>query len=252
MDLAREVRRFKRWTTVFGAKHLCPFCYRPMSRFMPAGLDIPVLYEKQVVGGGLRDNAQCLVCGSMDRERLVYLYLKHHTNIFKTSNKVLHVAPEPLLMRRFRKCTNLFYLTGDLKSPRADVKLDLTALPFADGTFDFVIDNHVLEHIPDDHMAMMEIYRVLKKETGIAILQVPISLNLDCTFEDHTIVTDEDRLRVFGQKDHIRIYGKDYTERLANAGFKIKVFDWKTDNNLFSVNNRYGLIENETLFVAYK
>lgn len=252
MDLAREYRRFKRWTTVWGIKHTCPFCHRPLSRFIPAGLDIPVLYEKQVIGGGLRENARCYVCGSMDRERLVFLYLKHHTNMFKQTNRVLHIAPEPVLMNGFRKCNNLFYLTADLKSPRADIKLDLTALPFSDNTFDFVIVNHVLEHIPDDHLAMTEILRVLKKDTGTAILQVPISLNLEHTFEDASVTSEQDRLEVFGQEDHVRIYGQDYSQKLENAGFRVNVIDWNMDEKSFSKTNRYGLIKEEKLFIGFK
>ncbi|MCF2948122.1 methyltransferase domain-containing protein [Paraglaciecola aquimarina] len=252
MDLAREFRRFKRWTKVWGIKHTCPFCHRPLSRFIPAGLDVPVLYDKQVVGGGLRESARCYICGSMDRERLVFLYLKHHSNMFKQHNKVLHIAPEPVLMNCFRQCKNLFYLTADLKSPRADVKLDLTALPFQDDTFDFVIVNHVFEHIPDDNLAMTEVLRVLKKHTGKAILQVPISLNLERTFEDSKVTTDEGRLEVFGQEDHVRIYGQDYKQKLESAGFSVDVFDWNIDDKHFSNNNKYGLIKEEKLFVGSK
>ncbi len=133
---------------------------------------------------------------------------------------MLHIAPEQCFYKRFRKMGNLDYTTADLESPLADIKLDVQQMPFENNTFDTVICNHVLEHVPDDRKAMREILRVLKPG-GFGIMQVPMDMSLEKTYEDPGIVLPQDRGKHFRQKDHYRLYGHDYLERLKECGFII-------------------------------
>jgi SAM-dependent methyltransferase len=132
---------------------------------------------------------------------------------------MLHIAPERCFEAKFKDLLHDGYLSADLSSPRAMKKLDITDIPYPDETFDVIYCSHVLEHVPDDRKAMREFCRVLK-DTGWAILLVPITS--EKTFEDSSIVTPAERLRVFGQKDHVRRYGPDYVDRLRDAGFTVE------------------------------
>src|SRR5579863_2750569 len=192
-----------------GSRYTCPICGNHLRRFLPAGLDFPVLKEKEVVGGGYYPNILCPVCGSFDRMRLLYLYLLHKTDLFQKRYKILHVAPERIVAERLRLVSGADYMTGDLHGDNVTGDVDITDIRFPDNTFDVIICNHVLEHVIDDKRAMREIYRTLKPG-GWAILQVPISLTLETTYEDFSIVTEAGRERAFGQSDHVRLYGRDY------------------------------------------
>src|SRR5690606_37351978 len=115
--------------------------------------------------------------------RLMWLYLKEKTNFFTDRLKVLHIAPEHCFIDRFEKMKNLDYITADIESPLAKVKMDIHDIPFEENTFDVVFCNHVMEHVDSDLRAMQEIYRVMKPG-GWAIIQSPIDLSLEKTFED--------------------------------------------------------------------
>jgi len=167
-----------------------------------------------------RPNALCPSSLSLERHRLMWLYLKEKTNFFTTNLKVLHIAPEHCFLKIFEGMKNLEYITADLESPLAKVKMDVHDIPFPENTFDVVFCNHVMEHVTDDIKAMQEIRRVMKPG-GWAIIQSPMDLSLDTTFEDPTITSPEERERVFGQNDHVRMYGKDYGDRLRKAGFDV-------------------------------
>jgi SAM-dependent methyltransferase len=168
-----------------------------------------------------RENALCPNCLSLERHRLLWLFLKEKTNLFTDKIDFLHIAPEQCFIHRFGKLKNLNYITADIESPLAKVKMDIHKIPFKDNTFDAVMCNHVLEHAEDDIKAMEEVHRVLKTG-GWAILQVPfMGKNLDRTFEDPNISTPSEREKVYGQNDHVRTYGKDYPERLRKAGFSV-------------------------------
>jgi len=164
--------------------------------------------------------------------------------------KLLHIAPEKNLHRVFTKTQSVDYLTVDLKSPRADLKMDITQLTLENDTFDAIICNHVLEHIPDDEKAMSELFRVLKPG-GFAILQVPISWTLDTTIEDLTISDPDEMFRRFGQVDHVRIYGPDYIQRLERVGFKVEVIDYISKLKPEDA-DRYALHPGEKLFTCCK
>lgn len=200
--------------------------------------------------GQQRQNALSPSTLSLERHRLLWLYLKNETNFFTAKKKVLHMAPEQCFLKRFKKLKNLDYTTADLYAPKVDVKADILALPFKDNNFDVIFCNHVLEHIIDDKKAMQELYRVLKPE-GMAILQIPQDLNLNKTYEDFSITSEEERAKHFGQYDHVRIYGRDYFDKLRAIGFTVEEVDYSKKLNPEMV-KKYCLTEGEILPVCYK
>lgn len=157
---------------------------------------------------------------SLERHRLMWLYLKEKTNFFTAPLKVLHIAPEHCFVKRFEAMKNLDYITADIESPLAKVKMDVHHIPFEKNTFDVAFCNHVMEHVENDIRALQEIHRVLKPG-GWAIIQSPIDYSLERTFEDPTITSPEEREKAFGQNDHVRMYGRDYAERLRKGGFDV-------------------------------
>jgi predicted SAM-dependent methyltransferase len=187
---------------------------------------------------------------SLERHRLLWLYLKSETDFFKTHKKVLHFAPEQAFYSRFRQMKNLDYTTTDLNSPLADVKADICNLPFEDNTYDIIFCNHVLEHIPDDTKAIQELYRVLKKG-GMGIFQIPQELSRATTFEDDSITDKKERAKIFGQYDHVRIYGKDYFDKLRSVGFKVDEVDY-TKTLLKEEITKYCLTKGEIIPVVFK
>jgi SAM-dependent methyltransferase len=193
---------------------------------------------------------------SLERHRLLWLYLKNETDFFsrdpETSSalRVLHFAPEQCFLKRFRKLNNLDYTTTDLLSPIADIKADICNLPFEDNSYDVILCNHVLEHIPDDTKAMQELYRVMKPG-GYGIFQIPQDLNRETTFEDDTITDKAKRDKIFGQYDHVRVYGRDYFNKLRSIGFKVEEVDYTTQLNNTDV-DKYRLAKGEIIPVAFK
>lgn len=206
-------------------------------------------------GNPPRAHASCAACGSLERHRLIWLYLKSETDLFEGHRRLLHVAPEGALQRKFIRNRSIEYTACDkfdtgYKYPKGTVDVDITDIPFGESTFDAIICNHVLEHVPDDTLAMREMYRVLKPG-GWAILQVPIDLERTCTFEDATMITPEQRKKAFGQSDHVRIYGRDYVDRLRQAGFEVKVDPYPkrlTNREVF----RFGLNLDEEIYFCSK
>lgn len=182
---------------------------------------------------------------SLERHRLMWLFLQQKTDFFTSPKKVLHIAPEQCFINLFKNQQNLDYLTADLYSPLADVKADILALPFDDNSFDVVICNHVLEHIVDDKKAMSELFRVMK-EGGFGIFQVPQDLSREKTYEDFSITNPKERAIHFGQYDHVRIYGRDYFNRLEKVGFTVEPINIskKLTKELIS---RYRLTDNELI-----
>lgn len=182
---------------------------------------------------------------SLERHRLLWLFLKKETDFFTAPLKVLHFAPEQAFYKRFRKLKNLAYTTTDLNSPLADVKADICNLPFAENSFDVILCNHVLEHIPDDTKAMQELYRVLKPG-GWGVFQIPQDLNRQTTFEDNAITDKAERAKIFGQYDHVRIYGKDYFEKLRAVGFNVAEINF-TAQLTDTEQERYRLAKGEII-----
>ena len=196
-----------------GSKYTDPIDNSKYRKFLPYGY-----------GKNIRKNALCPGTLSLERHRLLWLFLERNTTFFNDKLKVLHFAPEQPFYKKFKSIKNWDYITCDLNSPLADIKADICNLPFKKFEFDLIICNHVLEHINDDLKAIREIYRVLKKN-GVAILQVPIDESLSKTFEDKTIIDPKKKSELFGQYDHVRKYGKDFYDRLKSVGFKVKKID---------------------------
>ena len=159
-------------------------------------------------GEELRQNALCPGTLSLERHRLLWLYLSKETDFLNQPLKVLHLAPEQVFYRLFKQFDHWDYTTTDLYSPLAEVKADICKLPFESNIYDLVFCNHVLEHVPEDQKAMSELYRVLKKG-GTLIAQVPIKEDRLKTFENSSITSPDERTKVFGQYDHVRVYGTD-------------------------------------------
>ena len=221
-----------------GNKFTDPINGKSYRKFLPYG------YVKQ------RDNALSPGTLSLERHRLLWLYLNNETNFFSKTLKVLHIAPEQCFYNLFKNLKNINYTTFDLNSPLADIKGDICNLPFKENSFDFILCNHVLEHINDDKKAMKELYRVLNKN-GTAILQVPINQKSSKTFEDSSIVDKKERIEKFGQYDHIRLYGLDYFKKLESFGFKVDPLKYSkkfTESEII----KYGLIKDEIIPVCKK
>ena len=202
--------------------------------------------------GNQRNNVLSPSTLSLERHRLLWLYLQNETDFFTSTikKKVLHFAPEQEFYKRFKKQTNIDYTTTDLLSPLADVKADICNLPFENNTYDIIFCNHVLEHIPDDTKAMQELYRVLKP-SGMGIFQIPQDLNRATTFSDDTIVDQKERAKIFGQYDHVRVYGKDYFDKLRNIGFKV-VEENYTNKISPELVEKYCLAKGEIIPICFK
>ncbi|QDO93738.1 methyltransferase domain-containing protein [Formosa sediminum] len=200
--------------------------------------------------GTQRNNVLSPSTLSLERHRLLWLYLKNETDFFTAPKKALHFAPEQAFYKRFKALKHLDYTTTDLLSPLADVKADICNLPFKNNSFDVILCNHVLEHIPDDTKAMKELYRVLKPG-GYGIFQIPQDLNRTETFEDDSITDKAERAKIFGQYDHVRIYGRDYFDKLRSIGFKVDEIDYTTKLSKRDVET-YCLAKGEVIPVVYK
>ena len=200
--------------------------------------------------GNQRNNVLSPSTLSLERHRLLWLFLKNETDFFTAPKKVLHFAPEQAFYKRFRKMNHLEYVTTDLNSPLADVKADICNLPFKDNEFDIILCNHVLEHIPDDTKAMQELYRVMKLG-GYGIFQIPQDLSRSETFEDDSITDQKERAKIFGQYDHVRIYGRDYFDKLRSIGFKVEEVDYTTNLPEIDV-TRFCLAKGEIIPVVHK
>jgi SAM-dependent methyltransferase len=202
--------------------------------------------------GTQRNNVLSPSTLSLERHRLLWLYLQNETKFFTTTEKlkVLHFAPEQAFYKIFRNQKNLDYTTTDLFSPLADVKADICNLPFEDNLYDIILCNHVLEHIPDDTKAMQELYRVLKPG-GMGIFQIPQDLLRATTFADDTIVDEKERAKIFGQYDHVRIYGRDYFDKLRSIGFKVIEEDY-TSKIPSELVEKYCLAKGEIIPICFK
>lgn len=221
----------------------CPLCGCRRRKFLPYG------YVTQ------RENALCPNCLALERHRTLWLWLLRESDIGRGAvalPRLLHVAPEVALMRKFSRIyakQPADYVTADLESPLADLHFDIQHIPLEDESFDVVICNHIMEHVEDDRLAMREIKRILRKG-GWGVILSPVDLQRDKTFEDDTITDEAERTRIFGQYDHRRIYGRDYAERLREAGFEVYECDYA---NLIPAKEKqlYALTD-EPLYIVRK
>lgn len=221
-----------------GTTHTDPIDEQQFNSFLPYGYENP------------RENVLSPSTLSLERHRLLWLYLKNETNFFTAPLKVLHFAPEQAFYKRFRKLSNLDYTTTDLNSPLADVKADICNLPFEDASYDVIFCNHVLEHIPNDTKAMQEMYRILKPG-GWGVFQIPQDLKRATTFEDDSITDRKKRAEIFGQYDHVRIYGRDYFDKLRSIGFTVDEVDYTTSLSADAI-ERFRLAQGEIIPLVKK
>ena len=243
-----------------GSRYTDPIDGKSFRKFLPYG------YGEQ------RPNVLSPSTLSLERHRLLWLYLQNETDFFKhelvsgsikkdtetpsavragnSALKVLHMAPEQCFLKRFQKLKHIDLITADLYSPIVDVKADICDLPFDNDYFDIIFCNHVLEHIIDDKKAMLELYRVLKKG-GMAILQIPQDYSREVTYEDFSITSPEKRAKHFGQYDHVRVYGSDYFDRLRAVGFKVDEVNYSEKLSEKEIDT-YRLMKNEILPVCFK
>ena len=196
----------------------CPVCGTKRRKFLPYGYVVS------------RDNALCPNCLSLERHRLLWLWLQRESDLFERRPRLLHVAPEVCLMRHLRRAyagggNETDYVTADLESPLADLHFDIQLIPLADESFDVIFCNHIMEHVEDDLRAMSELYRVMRRG-GWGVILSPVELDRATTFEDDSITDEAERTRIFGQYDHRRVYGRDYVDRLREVGFEVEDLDY--------------------------
>ena len=221
-----------------GSRYTDPIDGKSFRSFLPYGYENP------------RENVLSPSTLSLERHRLLWLYLKNETDFFSAPKKILHFAPEQCFLKRFRSLDHIDYTTTDIVSPIADVKADICNLPFQDNSFDVIFCNHVLEHIPDDTKAMQELYRVMKLG-GYGVFQIPQDLTRAETFEDDSITDPKERAKIFGQYDHVRIYGRDYFDKLRKIGFKVEEVDYTRTLSEDDI-TRYCLAKGEIIPVVRK
>ena len=239
----REYRKKRKEKIFKGNIVYCSICHSTYRGFGP-------------FGNKKRRNARCHNCGSLERHRLVWKYIQDKKLINKPM-QLLHFAPEKVFYDIFSESAEITYFPCDLhpkvynyRGKIAIRKADITEIPFEVNSFDFILCNHVLEHIPNDALAMSELYRVIKPN-GLGIFQVPIDYNRDTTYEDFSITSKKGRLKAFGRRDHVRWYGKDYKERLRKAGFDVTEDDFI---NSFSMEEqfRFGFDSTEQIYLCKK
>lgn len=215
----------------------CPVCGAHYRRFMPYGYVNP------------RGNALCPRCLALERHRLMWLYLKNETAFFETPARLLHVAPERCFLKRFEKLPALDYVTADLESPLAKVKMDIQRIPFPDGEFDVIFCNHILEHVDDDRRAMREMYRVMRRADGASCSRRSTRSARRLT---RTRRSPDPRGAgaAFRAERHLRDYGRDYGRRLSEAGFDVEEIDYVRSLSPEAV-KLYGL-RSEIVYVVRK
>jgi SAM-dependent methyltransferase len=224
----------------YGNRYEDPISGKTYRKFLPYGYG----------GRAKRDNVLCPGSLSLERHRLLWLYLKQKTDFFSKPYKMLHIAPEQCFYKLFKSQKNLEYTTGDYNSPIADIHFDLHNAPFKDNTFDVIFCNHVLEHVEDANQCMRELYRIMRPG-GWGIFQVPLDTTRETTLEDPSITSEADREKLYWQKDHVRLFGLDYKDMLAEAGFKVTV-DGFVKTISAELQDRYRLPKGEMIYLCQK
>ena len=246
------IRQFySKLRTIFyaGSSYECPFCEKTFRKFLPFGHYSEVLIEMRVVPPGLRVNSRCPNCRSIDRERHIFLYMNQRMSKIDRNVKLLHFSPERGLGKALSSNPGVDYVSVNL-AKTAMVSMDVTSLGFSDFSFDVIVCSHILEHVLRDQLALSELFRVLKPG-GWAVILSPISLSLARTYEDSSITSKEARIKAFGQEDHVRIYGKDFIDRLRDAGFIVTSWNYAGESSSEKA-DRYRILKDERLFICEK
>ncbi|MBD6620514.1 methyltransferase domain-containing protein [Komarekiella sp. 'clone 1'] len=220
-----------------GKQYTCPCCGGTFRKLRSGGVN-------------KRQNAVCPKCNSFERHRLLWLYLKNQTNLFFDNLKLLHICPEFFFWKGLNSLPLIQYTAAGLNSPFATLEMDIKNIQKPDNSYDVILCSHVLEHIPEDHKAMFELFRILKPG-GWAILQVPLDYERETTFEDFSITSPKDRECFFGKDDHVRVYGLDYKDRLEKAGFTVEVVDYVTQLGEEKI-IKYCLPDREDIYLCTK
>ena len=195
------------------------------------------------MGNPPRRGAACAKCGSVERHRLLALWIAANEAVIDGA-KIIHFAPESAVASLLRNRTN-GYLSADLTPGAADMVLNIEKIDMPDGSFDVAVCSHVLEHV-DDKKALSEIHRILAPG-GRALLMFPIVEGWDHTYENPIHTTPNERNIYYGQSDHVRFFGRDVRNRIRNSGFSLDEFTAEEPNVA-----RYGLLRGEKLFIATK
>lgn len=224
----------------YGKRYEDPINGKTYRTFLPYG------YE----GRAKRKNVLSPATLSLERHRLLWLFLKSHTRFFTAKLDLLHIAPEQCFYKRFKAMPNINYTTADYNSPIADLHFDLHQAPLPDNRFDVIFCNHVLEHVKNDLQCIRELYRIMKPG-GWGVFQVPLDTSRETTYEDDRITSPEERAIHFWQKDHVRLYGRDYPLRLKAAGFNVIAYNICEELGSEAV-DRYRLPKGEIIYLCCK
>lgn len=238
--VANEIRLFFKRFQYAGDNVVCPCCKSTFREFSP-------------FGNFKRKNSWCLKCQSLERDRLLWMYYENKTTLYKQPTKLLHIAPEIIFFRHFKKQKNIDYYPADLYPqvyPKGTQYFNLLQPTFPDNTFDAIICNHVFQYIEEDAKAMSNVYKLLKPG-GWAILQVPLNKELTVTYEDSTIIDPLEREKAFGLKEHVRFYGLDYADKLKEAGFTVKIDDYTAEFS-DADNYKYGFWQGDAIYYCTK
>jgi len=233
------------------ARRVVEAFFKDSRQFSPASRGRKLVRECPICGyhgrflsveRGLRLDSRCPGCGSRERHRLQHLFLTADGRWKLAGQRVLHFAPERHMLRLMRG--NPLYVSADLRQPDAGLRMDATSIPFPDASFDVLIAHHMLEHIPDDAKVLAEFARVLRPG-GYALLTVPQNHSAERTDEDPAVTGAMERFWRFSGYDHCRLYGRDFPDRVARAGFEVTVFQCSPADQL-----RHALLQDEILYVA--
>lgn len=227
----------------------CVICGHKVGRFAPyfspfnTNVPTDIFSQHRIIGSDFYETT-CPYCGSTARSRWQYYILKSYSGILDKDNcTILHFAAEGINSNLILTNKTCKYITADIEPGRCDIICDMTNLNmFDDNTFDYIIANHVMEHIQDESKAISELKRVLKHD-GIIILSFPICTDM-LTYEDPSITTEAGRWQAFGQGDHVRLYGTDFRERLENYGLSVKVYSPETELTPEEI-IKYGFIKDD-------
>lgn len=230
-------------------KYYCNLCENNIFTWKYIGENYDIFNNRHIIGAGRRRGG-CPICKSNDRARFVYYVMREFTQLLYSKDcSILHFAPEYMISKKLRLIHKERYISADIIPGRADIIADIRHLTFPNETFDYIICNHIMEHIIEEKMAFMEIKRCLKSR-GILFFSVPICLEQD-TYENSLIKTKAERIKYFGQEDHVRLYGKDIIKRIEQYGFNVRMIlcsenidekDWK----------KMGLIKDDRVFLCEK
>lgn len=236
------------YTDIADGNKQCNLCGHHLKKFLPGGIDTQLFNELKVIGAGYRENVICPYCGSMDRNRWVYWVLKEKTDIFE-GGTVLHFAPEKMIRKKLENNSRCDYYAGDLVFKPGIHKIDVTNIQFPNEFFDYILINHVLEHVEDEAQAFFELRRVIRPN-GKMIFSVPVTMECE-TIEMEGVYNDEDRKKYYGQKDHVRLYGRDYKERIESYGWEVQQYTPECMVSMSQI-EEFGFIKNDIILICTK